>query len=92
MSQRATSLGPKPSLFVLVSFLFVFLVFLVGGFKGQVRWPKRPPHLDINPPYLFAVFCFVFFVFLFPFWFLEENSLSPPLKKDFFSVRPFVSP
>ena len=41
-------------------------MFFVGGFKGQVRWPKGPPHLALNPPYffflfLFFVLCFVFF-------------------------------
>ena len=44
-----------------VFFWFVFLFF--GGFKGQVRWPKGPPYLALNPPYLF---CFVFGLF---FWF-----------------------
>ena len=50
--------------------VFVFVSFW-GGFKGQVRWPKRPPHLALNPPYLFVLFfvclffCFfVFFAFL----------------------------
>ena len=33
---------------------FCFVLF----FKGQVRWPKGPPHLALNPPY----FCFVFFL------------------------------
>ena len=43
--------------FVLV---FVFFVLCFGGFKVQVRWPKGPPHLAINPPYFlyFSVFCF----------------------------------
>ena len=40
--------------------LFFFCVFF-GGFKGQVRWPKGPPHLALNPPYFFSVFFFVFF-------------------------------
>ena len=58
--------------------LFFFLVFF-GGFKGQVRWPEGPPHLALNPPYLFFfcylvvvfffVFCFLFFVFVFVFVF-----------------------
>ena len=55
-------------------FCFVFLVFFFlffclffcfvsfGGFKGQVRWPKGPPHLALNPPYFFG-FCFLFVVF-----------------------------
>ena len=37
--------------------LFLFLCFF-GGFKCQVRWPEGPPHLALNPPYLFwLVFC-----------------------------------
>ena len=48
-------------------FLAVFLCF--GGFKSQVKWPEGPPHLALNPPYVFlfvwffrCVFCsFVFF-------------------------------
>ena len=37
----------------------VFLCFFVffGGFKGQVKWPFGPPHLALNPPYCFFVFC-----------------------------------
>ena len=50
--------------FCLVFFCFFFLVFFVGGFKGQVRWPKGPPHLALNPPYFFF-FCFLFFVLFF---------------------------
>ena len=46
-------------------FVLLFFVFLFGGFKGHVRWPKGPPHLALNPPYLFFCFCFVFvFVFV----------------------------
>ena len=54
-------------LFVFFSFLFLFfvlfsVVLFFGGFKGQVRWPKGPPHLALNPPYFlfFVVCCFVF--------------------------------
>ena len=79
MAQRATSLGPKPSLFF--GFCFLFVVFFVwfcfgicffcfcffGGFKVQVRWPKGPPHLALNPPYLFLFCFFVLFVFSFAF-------------------------
>ena len=45
--------------FVLVFFVFVFVFFVLffGRFKGQVRWPKGPPHLALNPPYFFG-FCF----------------------------------
>ena len=54
--------------FLLLFFFFCFFCscffscfFCFGGFKGQVRWPKGPPHLALNPPYLFV---FVFFVVL----------------------------
>ena len=40
-----------------VLFCFSFLVFVFGGFKGQVRWPEGPPHLALNLPYLFCCFC-----------------------------------
>ena len=52
-------------LVLVLFFFFVFCFFL--GFKGQVRWPKGPPHLALNPPYFV---CFVFF-FCFSFCFLE---------------------
>ena len=46
-------------------FAFCFLFFCsFGRFKGQVRWPTRPPqpHLALNPPFL--VYCFLFFCFI----------------------------
>ena len=46
--------------FFCLFFCFVFVFF--GGFKGQVRYPKGPPHLALNPPY-FLVVCLVFVVF-----------------------------
>ena len=36
-------------------------------FKGQVRWPKGPPHLALNPPFIFFVFCLFVFLFLLSF-------------------------
>ena len=42
-----------------------FVVVLLGGFKGQVRWSKGPPHLALNPPYFCFCFCFFDLVFLF---------------------------
>ena len=59
------------SCFVFVFFvggggLFLFVLVFFGGFKGQVRWPKGPPHLALNPPF-FVFFCFLFFCFLFCF-------------------------
>ena len=76
-------------------FVFVFVVFcfLFGGFKGQVRWPKGPPHLALNPPYfLFVCFwcLFFFFAFLSLFFVMDKNKPVFPLKKGtfclFFSV------
>ena len=80
MAQRATSLGPRPSLlfcffFVLFSF-FSFCFIWGGGFKGQVRWPKGPPHLALNPP--FFVFLFLLFVFL-----KDRKNCFPPKKGHF---------
>ena len=61
------------SFFVFFLFFFVLLFFCVsfGGFKGHVRWPEGPPHLALNPPYLFflILFCFCFFCFFFVFLF-----------------------
>ena len=55
---------------------FFFCCFLGGGgFKGQVRWPEGPPHLALNPPYLF----FLFFLSLF----LIEKPCFPPKKGIF---------
>ena len=58
MAQRATSLGPKPSLFL---FVFLFLFFLGVFVFGSGEVAKGPPHLALNPPFFFA---FVFFAFL----------------------------
>ena len=51
--------------FVLLFFFFFFFFSFCffGGFKGQVRWPKGPPHLALKPPFL--VFVFLFCVVLF---------------------------
>ena len=52
----------------LLFFLFLFFLFgFLGGFKGQVSWPKGPPHLALNPPY-FIRFCFFFFIWFFVFF------------------------
>ena len=61
-------------------FCFFCLVFFLGG-RGQVRWPKGPPHLAINPPYLFV---FVFFLFLLSFLcFIIESPVFAPKKAIF---------
>ena len=39
------------SCYVYVLFYFVCFFVSFGGFKGQVRWPKGPPHLALNPLY-----------------------------------------
>ena len=91
MARRATSFGPKPSLcFFFVLFCFCF-VFCFGGFKGQVRWPKGPPHLALNPPNCF-IFCFVWFVFV-PFLslFCNTKNLVFPLEKGHFCLFLSVS-
>ena len=69
----------------------MFFVFLFGGFKGQVRWPKGPPHLALTPPYLF----FMFFLFSFlSLLFNTKKTLFSPRKGHFylFSVFLFLSP
>ena len=45
-------------------FSFCFCV-CFGVVKGQVGWPEGPPHLALNPPYLFFEFLFGFFFFCF---------------------------
>ena len=37
-------------------FCFSFCLVFLRGFKGQVRWPKGPPHLALNPPHFLVVF------------------------------------
>ena len=103
MARRATSLGPKPFLillFVFVVFCFCFFcLFFFGGFKGQVRWPKGPPHLALNPPYLFLYFCFCFFFVPFLSLLLIEKPCFPPKKAffvyflcfSFFLPQPFLT-
>ena len=43
-----------------VCFFCLFFCFF-GRFKGQVRWPKGPPHLALNPPCFLFVFLFLLF-------------------------------
>ena len=54
----------KPSLFFgEVSFVYLLFLFcFFWGFKAQVRWPEGPPHLALNPPYLFLFDLFCLFV------------------------------
>ena len=88
MARRATSLGPKPSLFLFCFFFFFCLVFCFGGFKGQVRWPRGPPHLALNPPYLFF---WVFFLvcccsFSFLCFVIQKKPCFPPRKGHFLFI------
>ena len=70
MARRTTSLGPTPSF----SVLFCFCCFW-GRVKGQVSWPKGPPHLALNAPYFFW---FVFFsIFPFPFLGFWKKTVFP---------------
>ena len=62
------------SFFVFFWFV-VFLCFFLEGLRVMWGGPKGPPHLALNPPYLFCFVCFVFvffcfflFFFLFFFW------------------------
>ena len=85
MAPRATSLGPKPSLFI----WFVFFLFFVFVWEGlRVRWGGPKGHLTwpLNPPS-------VFFVFFSLFSFLCFNRQTPvfPLKKGHFGLFIFVS-
>ena len=94
MAQRATSLGPKPS-YLLFCFFFCFFsfcfVFCFGGFKGQVRWPKGPPHLALNPPYLLFFVFFGLLLFLSFFCFVIQKNLVLPLEKGIFCLFLSVS-
>ena len=74
--------------FVLLLFLFVllfsfvfcscFFCFVFLGFKGQVRWPKGPPHLALNPPHCLS---FCFFSLLSFLCFLNRQKTCFPPKK-----------
>ena len=86
---RATSLGPKPSLFFCFCFFVVLFCLFFGGFKGQVRWPKGPPHLALNPPYfLFVLFWFLFFLCFpfFVFFLIDKNTCFSPQKGAFLFI------
>ena len=74
----------KSSFFGIFCFLvfltFCFLLFFfLGGFKGQVRWRKGPPHLALSPPYFLGFFCLVFFFFV-----LFRRESVFPLKTGIF--------
>ena len=73
--------------FVFFCMFCCFLCFF-GGFKGHVRWPEGPPHLALNPPYLFFLFVLFFFgFFLVPF--LSLGHLIGPKTLFFLFVKKF---
>ena len=78
MAQRATSLGPKPSLFLFclfcLFFCFLFSVCFLGGFEGQRA---------MNPLIFFLFFLFLLFSFAFLSLFLIEKPCFSPLKMAF---------
>ena len=52
-----------------------------------MRWPEGPPHLALNPPYLFFLFVFFWFSFFlgsFPFFVFNRKTLFSPPKRAFF--------
>ena len=57
------------SYFIFFCSLFVLFFVFFGGLKGQVRWPKGPPHLALNPPYFLVLFIVLLFFCLFFFGF-----------------------
>ena len=79
--------------FVCVCVFFLFFAFccfsgFLGGrgFKGQVRWPRGPPHLALNPPSFFAFSFAGLFVFFGGFslsLLLSEKLWFPPNKGHF---------
>ena len=42
-----------------------------------MRWPQGPPHLALNPPYFFGLFCLFFLCFLC----VSKKNLVLPLKR-----------
>ena len=72
--------------FFSVLFFCLFCLCFCGGCKGQVRWPKGPPHLALNPPY----FCVFWGASpFFPLSFFVSLSLSLSCYLLMFLVRAF---
>ena len=102
MAQRATSLGPKQSLFVFFGFflflfcfclVFVSFCFFMCLFEGLKAGEVSRRATSLGPkPSLFVFFCFFF---PFPFFVFNRRTLFFPIKRAFvvyFSVSPFLSP
>ena len=87
MAQRATSLGPKPSLL----FVFVFLLFFVVCFfwrvEGSGEVAQRATSLGPKPSlFSFCFFCFCFSL-CFPFFvFNRQKTCFPPKKGHFLFI------
>ena len=74
------------SLFFSFFFSFCFFWFCCFlCFFGRVLRVMWPPHLALNPPYLFFV-CLFFFVGSFPFFVFHRKTLFPPPPKRAFFV------
>ena len=88
MARRATSLF----LFLFWLFFFVFYFVCFGGFKGQVRWPRRATSLGPKPSLFIILLCIFLFVFV-PFLSLLCNTkkLVFPLEKGIFCLFLSVS-
>ena len=56
-----------------------------------MRWPERPPHLALNPPYFFFVVFFGLLLFLSFLCFVIQKKLVFPLEKGIFSLFLSVS-
>ena len=64
LTSEVSELRAYPALiFFLCSFVFLFFLFLFwfSFWKDQVRWPKGPPHLALNPHCFWGI-CFFWFV------------------------------
>ena len=55
-----------------------------------MRWPEGPPHLALNPPYLFYLFLFLCFLFSFPSLAFNRKTLLLPRKRAFLSIFEFL--
>ena len=86
MARKATSLGPKPSLFVFVFVLFLFLLLFFPFFGFFL-----PPHLALNPPYLFFWLFLIGCIFPLSFLFVFNKKPCFPPKKGIFCLFLSVS-
>ena len=91
MAQRATSLGPKPSLFCFLFFLLFCFFWRVEG-SGEVA--RRATSLGPKPSLFYSCFflflCFSLLSFLC--FFLIDKKPVIPLKKGILVVHPCVFP